>query len=133
MTNDPIADLLIRIKNGGMVKKSEVRAPHSKVGEAILAVMKSAGFIAGFRVEDDAGRKTLAVVLRYDEGGRNVISGVRRVSSPSRHVYIASRDIISHVRGKSKLGIISTSRGIMSHRQAREQNLGGELMGIIWS
>ena len=133
MTNDPVADLLVRIKNAGLVKKKDVAIPHSKAKEAVLAVIKNGGYVEGFRVRENLGRKELLVSLRYNDRGKTVISGIRRVSSPSRHVYVTSRDIVKWVRGKNTLGIISTSRGVMSHRRAQEQRLGGELVGIIWS
>lgn len=133
MVNDPIADLLTRIRNGGMVRKEEVAVPHSRAVESVLSVLLGAGFIAGYDTREDGPRKELIIRIKYSERGRHVIEGSRRVSSSSRRIYVSSRDLIKWIKGRNYLGIVSTSQGIMSHRQAMQKNLGGELMGLVWS
>ena len=132
MVNDPIADLLVRIKNGGLVQKKEVKVPYSRVNEAILKVLSGTGYIEGYQVQEESGFKKLTIRLKYNPKSGHIIRGVKRVSKPGCHIYISSSEIRKVVRGDDRLGIISTSRGIISHRQARQQNLGGELLAIIW-
>lgn len=133
MVNDPIADLLIQLKNAGLVKMTRITVSHSRPREAVLSVLRDKGFIAGYDVVEKTGFRELAVTLKYDEAGKNVIRGVKKVSKPSRRIYVACKDIIRWVRGANRVGVISTSRGIMSHDQAIKQNLGGELLSVLWS
>ncbi len=134
MVNDPIADLLIRIKNGGIARKKEIRAPYSRIREAILKVLAEAGFIAGFQIQDqnEGKKKELVIKLKYDADLNHTIKGVKRVSTPGCRIYIRSSEIKKSIRGENRLGIISTSRGVLSHCQALAQNLGGELIAIVW-
>jgi small subunit ribosomal protein S8 len=132
MINDPIGDLLVRINNGGKVHDAEVTAPHSRVKEAVLKVLSGAGYIDGYQVRENAGRKELTVKLKYDSGSVHAIKGVKRISKPGCHIYISNTDIKKRVRGQDKLGVISTSRGVISHNEAQKQKLGGELLAIVW-
>ena len=132
MISDPISDLLVRIKNGGLVGKAEVAVPFSRVKEAVLKVLSEAGYIAGYEANESAGKKGLTVRLKYDHRAKHFIKGVKRVSSPGCHIYIASSEIKKLVRGRNKLGIISTSRGVISHHRAEQENLGGEFLALVW-
>jgi len=132
MVNDPIADLLVRIKNSGLAHKTEVRVPYSRVKEAILNVISGAGFVGEFQISGNNGKKELIVKLKYDANSDHVVREIRRISTPGCRIYIASSEIRKRMRGKNRLGIISTSRGVISNRQALQQNLGGELLAIIW-
>ena len=116
MVTDPIADLLVRIKNGGSVRKSEVRIPYSRVKEAILKVLLENGYITGYDLEEKGFRKNLVVRLKYDSASQHVIKGVKRLSFPGCHLYVSRTGMRKYLRGRNKLGIISTSRGIISHR-----------------
>ncbi len=132
MVNDPIADLLVRIKNAGAVKNPETTAPYSKVKEAILKVLAANSCIAGYQVVTEDKKRTLVIRLKYTAQGRHVIRGVQRFSSPGCHFYVSSGEIPRWVKGRNRLGIISTHRGIWAHHRAMKENTGGELLGIVW-
>ena len=132
MVNDPIGDLLVRIKNGGSVKKAEIRVPCSRMKEAILKILSGAGYVSGYELREKSGRKELVVKLKYDARSVHVIKGVKRMSTPGCHIYISSSEINQRIRGRDKLGIISTSHGVVSHYEAKKQGLGGKFLAIIW-
>lgn len=132
MVTDPIGDLLVRIKNGGNVRKTEVLVPYSRVKEAVLKVILEAGYITGYDLEEKGFRKSLVVRLKYDSASKHVIKGVKRLSFPGCHLYVSRTGMRKYLRSRNKLGIISTSRGIISHRQALRENLGGEFMALLW-
>ena len=132
MVNDPIGDLLVRIKNGGSVKKAEIRVPCSRMKEAILKILFGAGYVSGYELREKSGRKELVVKLKYDSRSVHAIKGVKRMSTPGCHIYISSSEINQRIRGRDKLGIISTSQGVVSHYEAKKQGLGGKFLAIIW-
>ena len=132
MVNDPIGDLLVRIKNGGSAKKAEIRVPCSRMKEAILKILSGAGYVAGYESREISGRKELVVKLKYDSRSVHAIKGVKRMSTPGCHIYISSSEINQRIRGRDKLGIISTSQGVVSHYEAKKQGLGGKFLAIIW-
>ncbi|MFH2068136.1 MAG: 30S ribosomal protein S8 [Candidatus Omnitrophota bacterium] len=132
MVNDPIGDLLVRLKNGGSGKKAEIRVPCSRMKEAILKILSGAGYVAGYELRERSGRKELVVKLKYDSHLVHAIKGVKRMSTPGCHIYISSDEINQRIRGRDKLGIISTSRGVVSHYEAKKQGLGGKFLAIIW-
>ena len=127
--NDPISDLLTRIRNANRALLPEVEAPYSKMKEAIVGILKREGYIADFAVEGKA-MKTLKLKLKY-QGKRSVIEGLKRVSSPGLRRYVGATDI-PRVRGGLGVAVLSTSEGLMSGIQARKKNLGGELLCYIW-
>jgi small subunit ribosomal protein S8 len=127
--NDPISDLLTRIRNANRALLPEVEAPYSKMKEAIVGILKREGYIADFAVEGKA-MKTLKLKLKY-QGKRSVIEGLKRVSSPGLRRYVGATDI-PRVRGGLGVAVLSTSEGLMSGVQARKKNLGGELLCYIW-
>ncbi len=132
MMTDPISDLLARIRNAALARHDRVDVPHSKVKEHIAKVLKSEGYVDDVRVGDtDEGRRTLTIVLRYGRGKESAIDGLARVSSPGRRVYVR-HDRIPRVRSGMGISILSTSRGVMTDRQAREQRVGGELLCEVW-
>jgi len=132
MVNDPIGDLLVRIKNGGIANKAEIRVPSSRMKEAILKIISGAGYVAGYELREKSGRKELVVKLKYDSRSVHAIKGVKRMSTPGCHIYISSSEINQRIRGRDKLGIISTSRGVVSHYEAKRQGLGGKFLTLIW-
>ena len=132
MINDPIGDLLVRIKNGGSAKKAEVRVPCSRMKEAILKILSGAGYVSGYELREKSGRKELVVKLKYDSRSVHAIKGVKRMSTPGCHIYISSSEINRRIRGRDKLGIISTSQGVVSHYEAKKQGLGGKFLALIW-
>lgn len=131
MMTDPIADMLTRIRNAGRASHSQTRFPHSRIKLALARVLEREGFLGGVRVESQDGHPVIEVVLRYDEDGDPIIDGIVRRSKPGRRVYVAS-DEIPQVRRGLGIAVLSTSRGILSDRDARAQSLGGELLCEVW-
>lgn len=130
MVNDPVADLIIRLKNAGMVGKEEVQVPYSKLKAAIAEKLAEAGFVAGTDKHGKKVKKTLAITLRYTDGA-HAIRGVKRISKPGRRLYIKAADIHPVKFGRGKR-ILSTPAGILTGEEAREKNVGGEELFIIW-
>jgi len=131
MLTDPIADMLTRIRNGGHARHGQVACPASKQKLAIANVLRDGGFVGDVRLEERDERSVIVVGLRYDDEGRPLISGIRRVSKPGRRVYVGCAEI-PRVRRGLGLAVISTSRGILSDRAAREAKLGGEYLCEVW-
>ncbi len=131
MMTDPIADFLARIRNAGMAKHPELALPASNTKLAIARVLVEAGFLEDVRVEAREGRATLVVRMRYDDDGRPLVDGLKRVSRPGRRVYVG-HEKIPRVREGLGVAVISTSKGILSDRAAREASIGGELLCEVW-
>ena len=127
---DPIADMLTQIKNGYRARKSSVIFPYSKLKSEIVEVLASRGYIAGLEKKGRKVRKFLEVKLRYD-GTTPALEGARRISKPSRRLYVPARDI-RPVRQGFGLVILSTSKGIMSGEDARKARVGGEIIAEVW-
>ena len=124
---DPLSDLFSRIRNAQMRKKSIVSSPVSKLRESILKVLKKEGYIRGFaKTKHTSGREELDIELKYDERGP-VISNITRISKPGRRVYSGS-ERIPFIHNGLGISIISTSKGVMSDNEAREQKVGGEII-----
>ena len=130
MMTDPIADMLVRIKNANAMRHETVTIPTSKIKTAILAVLKAEGFIADYVVSTDV-KSVTTVTLKYIENNQRVIKGLKRISKPSLHVY-ASADELPKVLNGLGVAIISTSQGIMTDKQARKLNIGGEVLAYVW-
>jgi len=132
MMTDPIADMLTRIRNAALARHERAEMPHSNLKEHIAGVLKGEGFLDDVRVSDaEEGPKKLVLVLRYGRDRQSAIDGVRRVSSPGRRVYVR-HDRIPRVRSGMGVSILSTSRGVMTDKEARRQRVGGELLCEIW-
>ncbi len=131
MMTDPISDMLARIRNGALARHDRVEMPHSNLKKHIAEVLKSEGYVDDVRESDGEGKKTLTLVLRYGRGKDSAIDGLRRVSAPGRRVYVRY-DRIPRVRSGMGISILSTSRGVMTDRQALEQKVGGELLCEVW-
>jgi small subunit ribosomal protein S8 len=131
MMTDPIADMLTRIRNGALARHDRVEMPHSKLKEHVADVMKSEGYLDDVRVSEGDERKTLTVLLRYGRDRDPAIDGLRRVSTPGRRVYVR-HDRIERVCSGMGISILSTSRGVMTDREARRQRVGGELLCEVW-
>jgi len=127
--SDPVADMLTRIRNGQTAGKQQVRMPASNLKAAIAKVLKDEGFIADFSRVEVAGKPCLEVVLKYFQGDP-VIDVLRRVSRPGLRIY-KSRDELPKVRGGLGIAIVSTSRGVMTDREARKQGHGGEVLAYV--
>ena len=131
MMTDPISDMLTRIRNAALARHDRTEMPHSHLKERVAHVLKSEGFVDDVRVSDGEGKKTLTIVLRYGRDKASAIDGVRRVSAPGRRVYVR-HDRIPRVRSGMGISILSTSRGVMTDREAREKRVGGELLCEVW-
>lgn len=129
--SDPIADLLTRIRNGLHSRRSKVQVPASRIKEQMLAVLEQEGFILGYRRLDDSKQGVLEVDLKYQSSGEPVIKGLRRVSKPSLRVYKGTGDV-KQVRTGLGISIMTTSRGIMTNKQARKEHVGGEVLCEVW-
>lgn len=128
--SDPIADMLIRINNSLMARHAEVEMPASKVKAAMAKVLVEEGYINGYEQTPDNKQGRLRLKLKYS-GNQPVIDGLKRVSKPSRRVYVP-HDQIPKVMSGLGINILSTNRGIMSDRSARRLKLGGEILCAIW-
>lgn len=126
---DPISDMLTRIRNAGRAENLTVTMPSSKLKMAIAEVLRDNGYIAGFRVDGDV-KKELTIELKYYNGS-HVIEGLRRISKPSRRVYVSGSDI-PRVLGGLGVAILSTSAGVISSTTARSRNIGGEVLCYVW-
>ena len=131
MMTDPIADMLTRIRNAGMARHAQTKCPSSKQKLAIAGVLERAGFLDSVRVEEKDGHTSLVLGIRYDEAGKPLIDGIQRVSKPGRRVYVGKGEL-PRVRNGLGVAVISTSHGVLSDREAREQSLGGELLCEVW-
>jgi small subunit ribosomal protein S8 len=127
---DPIADMLTRIRNAGAASLKEVSMPSSKMKAAIAEVMKEEGYIRDYRVDGEGAIQNLNVALKLYRG-EPVIEGVKRISKPSCRVYCGSQEI-PRVRNGLGTVILSTPQGIISDRKARKQNVGGEIICYVW-
>ncbi|MGQ9512282.1 30S ribosomal protein S8 [Thermodesulfitimonas sp.] len=128
---DPIADFLTRIRNANMVYRSTVEIPASRVKIALASVLKDEGFIKDYEVIEDNKQGIIRIYLKYGANKERVISGLRRISKPGRRVY-ARKDQVPRVLGGFGIAILSTSKGIMTDKQARKLGLGGEVICYVW-
>lgn len=130
MINDPIADLLTRIRNANQRKHKTVSYAYSKVKEQITIILKEEGYITDFIIEGEGVNKQIIVTLKY-KGNAKVITGLRRISKPGLRIYSEAAKLPKVLNGYG-IGIISTSKGIMTDAKARELKLGGEVMAFVW-
>jgi small subunit ribosomal protein S8 len=131
MVNDPIADMLTRIRNASMVKQKQVVMPNSKIKVNIAEILREEGFIDAFAVTEDKPQGKLVLRLKYTPQGRPVITGLERVSKPGRRYYSGAKDI-PWVRSGLGINIVSTPKGLMTGRKARREKLGGEILCNVW-
>lgn len=131
MVNDPIADMLARIRNGMLVRHKQIVVPGSKVKVAVARILKDEGFIKDFEVTKDTPQPQLRVVLKYDRERKSIVTGLKRVSRPGRRVYV-KRSEIPWVLSGLGIAILSTPQGIMSDQKARRLGLGGEVLCYVW-
>ena len=130
MMTDPIADMLTRIRNANAMRHETVEVPSSKTKTAMLTVLKSEGYIADFKVSKDV-KSVTTVTLKYTEDHQRVIRGLKRISKPSLPVYTTAEDLPRVLNGLG-VAIISTSKGIMTDKEARKQKIGGEVLAYVW-
>ncbi|MCD6353286.1 MAG: 30S ribosomal protein S8 [Proteobacteria bacterium] len=128
---DPIADMLTRIRNGSTAEFDEVDMPLSKVKVGIATILKREGYIKNFKVLNEEKKGVLRIYLEYDAQNRGLATKMKRVSKPSRRVYIKSKKIPKVLNGYG-INIVSTSKGIITDHEARKLNLGGEIICSVW-
>jgi small subunit ribosomal protein S8 len=129
MMTDPVSDMLTRIRNAALARHERTLVPASQLKKHIAEILKLEGFIADVRQEDDP--RNLTIVLKYGRDRTSAIDGIRRVSRPGRRVYVR-HDRIPRVLSGMGVAILSTSRGVMSDKEARRQKVGGELLCEVW-
>ena len=130
---DPIADMLTRIRDANVALHDKVRMPSSKQKEALARILQQEGYITGFDVADEAGKpgKVLTISMKYTPERARTISGLRRVSKPGLRVY-SQASKVPRVLGGLGVAVISTSQGLMTDREARKRNVGGEVLCEVW-
>lgn len=128
---DPIADMLTRIRNGSRAKSEYIDIPRSRLKLEIIRVLKSEGFIEDFKIMDVGSMGFLRIFLKYTKEGEAVVQGLKRVSTPGRRAYVGSDGIPRPFKGMG-VAILSTTKGVMTGRQARTEGLGGEVLCTIW-
>ena len=128
---DPIADLLTRIRNENQMRYSEVVVPTSNNKLEIVKILKDEGFIADYKIEKQEVQNNIIITLKYGKNKERVITGLKRISKPGLRVYVKSDEVPKVLNGLG-IAIISTSKGIMTDKQARQNNLGGEVLAYIW-
>lgn len=130
-TTDPISDLLTRIRNGLIARKSYVLVPSSKVKVAVTQVLLEEGFIQGYEVTKDRPQPNLRVWLKYDKDRKPVLSGLKRISKPGQRVYKGRHDLPWVLSGLG-VAVVSTPKGVMTSREARRLGMGGEVLCYVW-
>ena len=133
MMTDPIADMLTRIRNGNVALRNEILMPASKQKSALAEVLKREGFIADYAVVQDpqGSGKALKIMMKYGTDRQRTISGIKRISTPGLRVYRAATEV-PRVLGGLGVAVLSTSHGLMTDREARKRNVGGEVMCFVW-
>ena len=128
---DPIADLLTRMRNANQMRYNEVVVPSSNVKLRIVEILKEEGYIANYKIEKNEVQDNIIITLKYGNNKERVISGLKRISKPGLRVYAKAEEIPTVLNGLG-ISIVSTSKGIMTGKEARKENLGGEVLAYIW-
>ena len=128
---DPIADYLTRIRNANMAKRDSVEIPASNIKKSISEILKREGFIRDYEVADDNKQGVIKVFLKYGPNGERVISGLKRISKPGLRNYVSAEDLPKVLNGLG-IAIVSTSAGVITDKEARQKNVGGEVIAYIW-
>ena len=131
VVTDTIADMLTRIRNANQMRYEEVTVPASNIKKEIARILKEEGFIKDYKIENDDAQGTILLTLKYTSKKERVITGLMRISKPGLRVY-AKNDEIPKVLNGLGIAIISTSKGIMTDKEARKENIGGEVLAYIW-
>lgn len=131
ITTDPIADMLTRIRNAQIARHESVSIPMSNMKKAIADILLKEGFVASVEVEGEAPKSNIKIGLKYGAHGAKVISGLKRISKPGLRVHVGVEDMPTVLSGLG-IAIVSTSKGIMTDKEARKQNVGGEVLCFVW-
>ena len=129
--NDPIADMLTRIRNANQMRYKEVEVPASKIKIEIARILKAEGFIADYKIKKNDVHSIIVISLKYGDRKERVITGLKRISKPGLRVYAKANELPRVLNGLG-IAIISTSHGVMTDKDARKESLGGEVMAYIW-
>lgn len=129
--SDPIADLLTRIRNANQMRYNEVVVPSSNVKLKIVEILKGEGYITDYKVEKGEVQDNIIITLKYGQNKERVISGLKRISKPGLRVYAKAEEVPTVLNGLG-ISIVSTSKGIMTGKEARKENLGGEVLAYVW-
>ncbi len=130
-TTDSIADMLTRIRNASSAKHDSVKIPASNMKKAIAQILVDEGYIKGFKVEDDGKQGMIEITLKYGQNKTAAITGLRRVSKPGLRIYSGCEDMPKVMNGLG-IAIVSTSKGVMTDKDARKANVGGEVLAFVW-
>ena len=128
---DPIADMLTRIRNANSARHTTVEIPASKLKLAIAQILLDEGYIKSFEKIEDGKQGMIQVTLKYDEKGKRVISGLKRISKPGLRIYVSCEELPQVLNGLG-IALVSTSKGIKTDRDARKEGLGGEVLAYVW-
>ncbi|ALJ22736.1 30S ribosomal protein S8 [Lactobacillus gallinarum] len=128
---DPIADYLTRIRNANMAKHDSVEIPASNIKKSISEILKREGFIRDYEVADDNKQGVIKVFLKYGPNRERVISGLKRISKPGLRNYVSAEDLPKVLNGLG-IAIVSTSAGVITDKEARQKNVGGEVIAYVW-
>ena len=129
--NDPIADMLTRIRNANQMRYVEVEVPASKIKMEIARILKEEGFISDYSIKKNDVQNMIVLNLKYGNNKERVITGLKRISKPGLRVYVKATEVPKVLNGLG-IAIVSTSKGIMTDKQARKESLGGEVLAYIW-
>ncbi len=130
-TTDSIADMLTRIRNASSAKHDSVKIPASNMKKAIAQILVDEGYIKGFKVEDDGKQGMIEITLKYGQNKTAAITGLRRVSKPGLRIYSGCEEMPKVMKGLG-IAIVSTSKGVMTDKDARKANVGGEVLAFVW-
>ena len=128
---DPISDYLTRIRNANMAKHDSVEIPASNMKKSISEILKNEGFIRDYEIADDNKQGIIKIFLKYGPDGERVISGLKRISKPGLRNYVSAEDLPKVLNGLG-IAIVSTSAGVITDKEARQKNVGGEVIAYVW-
>lgn len=131
VVNDPIADMLTRIRNANQMRYKEVEVPASKIKIEIARILKEEGFVSDYQIKENNVQDIIVLNLKYGQNKERVITGLKRISKPGLRVYAKATDVPKVLNGLG-IAIISTSGGVVTDKQAREKSLGGEVLAYVW-
>ena len=131
VVTDTIADMLTRIRNANQMRYETVEVPSSNIKKEVAKILKEEGYIKDYKVKDDNTQGTIVLTLKYTDKKERVITGLKRISKPGLRVYAKAEEIPKVLNGLG-IAIISTSKGIMTDKKARKENIGGEVLAYIW-
>ena len=131
VVTDTIADMLTRIRNANSMRYNEVNVPASNLKISLAKILKEEGFIEDYKIENDNVQGTIVITLKYGQNKERVITGLKRISKPGLRIYVNKEEVPQVINGLG-IALISTSKGIMTDKEARKQGVGGEVLAYIW-